>query len=148
MTNPFEIRILAAKRLEEAEILLNNGKFEGAFYLAGYSIELTLKAKICEHLDVPNLFASSEQGKPFLANLRKAVKIHNLETLFTFSGLANKLDIKKSGDQDFSKLFGLIVCWNEDARYSTPTDISEISTRKIIEFLKAKNGLLAWITQN
>lgn len=56
MTNPKEIKDLAKQRLTEAEILLKNGMCDGAFYLAGYSVELTLKAKICERLGIPNLF--------------------------------------------------------------------------------------------
>jgi HEPN domain-containing protein len=46
--NPGQIRQLAYERLEEAQILAQNGKYDGAFYLAGYSIELMLKAKVCE----------------------------------------------------------------------------------------------------
>lgn len=56
MTNPEEIKKLAFQRLKEAEILYKNEMYDGAFYLAGYSVELILKAKICERLGIPNLF--------------------------------------------------------------------------------------------
>lgn len=45
MTNPSEIIKLAWQRLQEAEILYSNNMHDGAFYLAGYSVELMLKAK-------------------------------------------------------------------------------------------------------
>lgn len=61
MTNPPEIIKLAWQRLNEAEILCNNKMFDGAFYLAGYSVELMFKAKICDRLGIPNLF--DEQHK-------------------------------------------------------------------------------------
>ena len=46
MENIHEILKLATERLEEAQILYENNKPDGAFYLAGYSVELTLKAKV------------------------------------------------------------------------------------------------------
>jgi HEPN domain-containing protein len=55
MKNPIEIRELAIQRLAEARILLNNGMCDGAFYLAGYSVELSLKSRICEKFGIPNL---------------------------------------------------------------------------------------------
>jgi HEPN domain-containing protein len=47
-----EIKDIAFERLQEAAILCDNEKYDGAFYLAGYAIELMLKAKICERFDV------------------------------------------------------------------------------------------------
>ena len=95
MTNPQEIKSLAKQRLKEAEILYENGMFDGAFYLAGYSVELTLKAKICEKLGIPNLFdetnldTNSIKG---IGEIRKTLKTHNLFTLLIFSGLKVKFD--------------------------------------------------------
>jgi len=97
MTNPQEIKSLAKQRLKEAEILYENGMFDGAFYLAGYSVELTLKAKICEKLGIPNLFdetnldTNSIKG---IGEIRKTLKTHNLFTLLIFSGLKIKFDDK------------------------------------------------------
>jgi len=60
MKNPKEIFRIAESRISEANILLAAGYYDGAFYLAGYSIEMALKAKICLHLDIPNLFEDSK----------------------------------------------------------------------------------------
>jgi hypothetical protein len=35
---------LARARVKEAEILINAGEFDGAYYLAGYALECALKA--------------------------------------------------------------------------------------------------------
>ncbi len=59
MINPQEIEKLAWQRLEEAKILYENKMFDGAFYLAGYSVELMLKSKICNRMGIPNLFYTS-----------------------------------------------------------------------------------------
>lgn len=90
MTNPKEIKELALQRLKEADVLFQNKMCDGAFYLAGYSVELILKAKICERLGIPNLFdekntdANSIEG---IGEIRKPLKTHNLFTLLIFSGL-------------------------------------------------------------
>jgi len=81
-----EITKLATERLEEAQILYENKKPDGAFYLAGYSVELTLKAKICERFGIPNLFREAEANKDAssdtdfrgISDLRKLLKTHNL----------------------------------------------------------------------
>ena len=52
MNSNIEIRQLAEERLKDAQVLLANERHEGAFYLAGYAVELTLKAKVCtQYLD-------------------------------------------------------------------------------------------------
>lgn len=48
MKNLKDIQELADWRLEEADYLCKGGYFDGAFYLAGYAVELYLKAKIAE----------------------------------------------------------------------------------------------------
>lgn len=98
MSNPEEIKKLAHLRLREAALLCDNTLLDGAFYLAGYSVELMLKAKICERLGVPNLFDESggdsqEQRELWkIGEIRRAVKVHNLYQLLVYSGLKIKYD--------------------------------------------------------
>src|SRR6266487_2754950 len=101
MTNPQEIIKLAWQRLDEAEILYNNNKYDGAFYLAGYSVELMLKAKICERVGIPNLFDESDVATNAIkgiGEIRKTLKTHNLFTLLIFSGLKIKFDNDKANN--------------------------------------------------
>lgn len=63
MESPQEIQKISEERLAEAFILSQNGKFDGAFYLLGYAVELELKAKICELLKIPNLFSEKHSNK-------------------------------------------------------------------------------------
>jgi HEPN domain-containing protein len=48
-TGGFDYRNGALDRLEEASILLRNGRFEGSVYLAGRAVEGMLRAVIWEH---------------------------------------------------------------------------------------------------
>jgi hypothetical protein len=146
-----EIKQLAQERLEDAKILLVNGRYDSAFYLAGYCVELMLKAKICEHLDLDELFLepNSEQG---LGEIRKIAKTHDFMVLLNLCGLGKKFNLEKSinsqFDQQCSLLFNPTNGWNERVRYKNnfkdPKDVL-----RTISFLKdTKNGLLQWIENN
>ncbi len=105
MRNPQEIKNLARQRVQEAEILYKNGMCDGAFYLAGYSVELMLKAKICERLGIPNLFDESDatvNSLKGIGEIRKTLKTHNLFTLLIFSCLKVKFDTDTVTNKDLA----------------------------------------------
>jgi hypothetical protein len=149
MNSSEEIKQLAQERLEDALILLANRRFDGAFYLAGYSVELTLKAKICKHLDIDNLFATSNMEG--VGEIRRVAKVHDFAILFNLCGLGNQLKNAMSLDRQFKNNCSLLFQsdgWNESVRYKTghktPSDVT-----RVINFLTdTQNGLLQWIENN
>ena len=157
MKSPTQIKQLAWKRFSEASILADNQKYDGAFYLLGYSIELMLKAKICEHLAVPNLFDESckIQG---MGVVRKAAKTHDIPTLFILSGLRAKFDEAKSYEQTLMTISMLLFdesgkcVWNEQKRYelsdSQSQDNRAVLALELINLLSGEGGLLKWIENN
>ena len=42
-----DLHAIAAARLNDAKVLLENERTDGAGYICGYAIELALKARIC-----------------------------------------------------------------------------------------------------
>lgn len=149
MIDPAEIKKLAKERLSEAEILYNNQKCDGAFYLAGYSVELMFKAKICEQLGIPNLFDEKDNSIQGIGEIRRAVKTHNLYTLLIFSGLKVKFDIGKAKDKNLMKANSLLFGnWDENVRYKPCGSMVAKDVGELISLLKGKNGLLQWIEQN
>jgi hypothetical protein len=146
MTNPSEIIKLAWQRLQEAEILYSNNMHDGAFYLAGYSVELMLKAKICERLGIPNLFDESDKTANAIegiGEIRKAVKTHNLFTLLIFSGLKVKFDNSKATNKTLAKTNSLLFsAWDESARYKPCGHFKPSDVNKLINLLKDQNGIL------
>ncbi len=115
MTSPSEIIKLAWQRVQEAEILYANNMHDGAFYLAGYSVELMLKAKICERLGIPNLFDETDKNANAIegiGEIRKAVKTHNLFTLLIFSGLKIKFDNDKTPAEYLRKQIHYCCAWD------------------------------------
>lgn len=152
MRNPTEIRNLALQRLREAEILYQNHQYDGAFYLAGYSLELTLKAKICDRLGIPNLFDEKDANTNSIkgiGEIRKTLKTHNLFTLLIFSGLKIKFDNEKATNIELAKANSLLFnAWDENARYKPCGHILDKDVEKLIHLLSQPNGILTWIEQN
>lgn len=152
MTNPEEIRKLAIQRLREAQVLYRNGLCDGAFYLAGYSVELMLKAKICVRLGIPNLYdetnedANSIRG---IGEIRKTLKTHNLFTLLIFSGLKIKFDEDKASNKELAIANSLLFnAWDENARYKPCGFMKPLDVEKLINLLTADKGILKWIEEN
>lgn len=152
MTSPQEIRKLAKQRLEEAEILFKAGKCDGAFYLAGYSVELTLKAKICDRLGIPNLFDETDPTSNSIAGIgeiRKALKTHNLFILLIFSGLKDQFNKDKATNIHLAIANSLLFrSWNENARYKPCGHMANKDVEKMITLLSEDNGFLSWIENN
>ncbi len=138
-----EIRDLADLRLEEAKLLHNNGFHDGAIYLAGYAVELMLKAKICEALEIPNFFhEDSDVDRKIL----RTFKTHDLEGLITLSGLKRKFQIAKLNNDDLSDNWNTICEWSENYRYCVR---GTCEPRQATNFLNAiidsTNGFKTWI---
>lgn len=157
MKNPAEIKKLAATRLEEAEILCKEGYWDGAFYLAGYSIELTLKARICEKLEIDNLFDDSDKKDENINAIRTKFKTHDISQLLIFCGLFKKLQREKIHNSILMKTYADFIApsnkdnkWSEQVRYSFAIggQLKRIFVQSFITLLKDQQGLLEWIKNN
>jgi len=155
MKTPNDIIDIAMKRLEEATILCDEGLFDGAFYLAGYSIELMLKAKICDRFDVDNLFDESYCGIPNISKVRNAVKLHDINLLLVFSGLRKKLNVEKMKPENndvlektIAKLVDAKNGWSEQSRYQPIGSQNGDEVKELISLLLDEKGLIQWIQKN
>lgn len=138
MTNPTDIRQLADLRIEEAENLNQVGYPDGAFYLAGYAVELYLKAKICENLNLPTFYT---QYAP-RTDLSKTFLIHNLDRLILLSGLLPKFEAEKINDPIFRVHWLKIELWSEKSRY----DLQGVHlARETTEFIESVKIITQWI---
>src|SRR6266705_7021678 len=76
-----EFQQLAQVRLEEAKALLDLGKWDGAYYLAGYAVELALKACIIKTLMATDAFPDKEFSKNcYTHSIEKLVALATLES--------------------------------------------------------------------
>src|SRR5437763_1950210 len=93
-------RQVALVRLQDASVLLEQNRFSGAIYLAGYSLECLLKWAVTEKRDCLYLPADLET--------------HDLSTLLIEAGLRPALMRKRELRTVFS---GLAESWGPRLRY-------------------------------
>jgi len=128
---------LAEVRIGEAEVLLNQGKTDGAYYLAGYSVECGLKAclsKLTNQGDFP--------PKP---NSIRDYYSHAIETLLKTAGLTAQRDADSAADPDLEVNWGVVKDWTEESRYERKTQAE--AQQLIAAITDAAHGVLPWIKQ-
>ena len=106
--NRKELQSLAEARLKDAQTLFDHGRFDGAYYLAGYAIECALKACIAKKTkrhDFPD--------KDFAHN----VYTHDVSTLLRLSGLESELRSQFRTEPKLEARWGVVKGWNEKSRY-------------------------------
>src|SRR4051794_11351182 len=99
---------LSNSRIEEANILCKEGCFSGAYYMAGYSVELALKAVICKAFKSETI-----PDKNFVSSLHS----HKLVELMNLSGLKFKFENDKKGSPELESFWSIVTKWNENSRY-------------------------------
>jgi HEPN domain-containing protein len=129
-----DLRARAQAKLDDAIILLQNRRFSNAYYLAGYAIELGLKACVAAQIT-----AETIPDKEFL----KGILNHQFPKLIGLAGLAQALKDEQDRDQVFAANWAIASEWEPDSRYE---DKDAMSTQL---FIKAINdpttGVLRWI---
>lgn len=136
-----DIETLSNIKLEEAICLLKNNLFQGSYYLAGYSVELILKARICKNLDIEHFYSSK------LKHGDKAFFNHDLGQLLTLSGLRTKFEAECLTNIDLKLNWNNICLWSEGKRYESCTTQKD-AEKYIDSITNNKNGFLKWIKQN
>lgn len=132
-----DLQQLATSRIREARQLLQTNNFSGAYYLAGYTIELGLKACIARktrRYDFPELNVVRDS---FTHDLKKLVKIAGLET---------NLNQQIGSDATFATNWAIVKDWDVESRYRnfTQTQAEEI----IYSITSRRSGILRWIRQH
>lgn len=131
-----DLQELARLRLREAEALYRSRLYDGCVYLAGYAVELALKARICRLLRLPD-YPSGEIARLF--------KVHDLEHLKLLAGLSTEIDVKKNKElfDNWSKA----IDWSPEQRYDPPGKYDAAAAKIILNGLTAKpNGVFTWLT--
>ena len=63
MINKKELRKIAKAKLKDAELLYQHKRYDSAYYLVGYAVELALKAKNLSHLKVGRISSDRKISK-------------------------------------------------------------------------------------
>jgi HEPN domain-containing protein len=126
-----ELRELAEARLREAETLIEAGHFSGSYYLAGYAVELGLKACISKQFKADTI--------PERALVDKIYK-HDLAQLLELAGLKASLN---SASKRLEENWQVAKNWTSAARY---TQFDEDRAAELLAALtEERDGVMPWI---
>jgi len=133
--NRDKLRSLAADRIEEGRVLLENRLWTGAYYMTGLAVECALKSclasEVREH-DFPD--------KQFVTSMY----VHNLGRLFQLNGaLWVALQIDMQTDPKLRANWSTVKDWDDNKRYDI---VEELEARALHEAAsEAASGVMEWI---
>jgi len=126
-----ELIKIAEERLKDAEALLAAGRYDGAIYLGGYVIELTLKSRICKVLRWKGFPQTRSEFQKY-----QSFKTHDLDVLLSLSGAEDKI---KTG---YLAEWSAVATWDPEARYNPIGSASKSDAELLIESAKKLMGAL------
>lgn len=125
---------LAEVRIAEAKALLDVGLWDGAYYLAGYAVECSLKACIAK-LTKADDFPDKEKAN--------RAWNHKLDTLLEVTDLVTARDTEGAANPKFEAYWRVALKWKEDARYRLTPQLEAESLYLAIN--DPTDGVLRWI---
>jgi HEPN domain-containing protein len=131
----------AKHRMDDARALFNATRWRGAMYLAGYSLECLLKAKLMRMLGCNHLLELDDELKARrLLAADATVFTHQLRLLL---GLTQRPDQLRQNQAEWG-LFNLVNLWIPAWRYSA--DLSNVDDAR--DFLQAVEIISRWVENN
>jgi hypothetical protein len=137
MLSKADLEALAAVRLADAAFLQQVGRSSSAYYLAGYAVELALKACIAKAFQ-PNVIPD----KAFLTG----IYTHSLEQLFGLAGLAQQFKAECTADPQLAAAWGVASKWTEESRYELWDCISASNLLGAIG--DPNHGVFQWVKKH
>jgi hypothetical protein len=126
---------LAEERLTEAKILLDAGKWDSAYYLAGYAVELALKACIIKTLMATDAFPA--------IGFSRSCYTHDVGKLVELARLEIALNAATAADPKLKSNWELAEEWSEEGRYQRVDQAdAELLYTAVAE---SSHGVLPWM---
>jgi hypothetical protein len=137
MITKADLEALAHARLEDATVLLQNGRSSSAYYLAGYAVELALKACIAKSFQ-PNVIPDKE--------FVNAIYSHKLESLLGTAGLLPEFKTDSQADPQLAAAWGIASKWTESSRYDLWDSIA--AGNLIAAIADPQHGVYQWVKKH
>lgn len=128
-----ELQRLADEKLADAEFLCSAGRFSNAYYLAGYAVEIGLKAVIARQI------AAETLPDPRFV---RSIYTHALTELVVAAGMTSDLKARAQTDPLLNRNWATVIGWSEAARYR---QWDGASAQAMIEAVGSTHGVLPWI---
>jgi len=133
--NRADLQQLAEARLLDAQILLEAGRLDGAYYLLGYVVECALKSCITKQFGL-NEVPDKKLVDDFYT--------HDLKKLLKIAGLSSELASKSRMDASFETNWTTIQDWRETTRYNI--GVAEQDVRSLLDaVVNIDSGVLTWL---
>jgi hypothetical protein len=132
-----DLEALATLRLDDPQLPLQAGKASSAYYLAGYAVELGIKAVIAKSF-LPNTIPD----KTFVTNIYK----HDLAELISHAGLLTQLKVDALVDPHFGTAWGIVSKWNEASRYAMWDAIT--AHLLVSAIAEPQHGVFQWLKKH
>jgi HEPN domain-containing protein len=129
---------MAEKRLIDARILLEQGRYSGSYYLCGYVVECGLKACIAKQ--------TKKYDFPSKPHVIKDIYTHDLDLLVKHAGLKLNLDKDLKKQPKLQLNWAIVKDWTEESRYEPHTRKEAKSLYDAISH--KKYGVFKWISQH
>lgn len=133
--NRTDFQQLTEIRLRDAEVLLHQGCFDGAYYLLGYVVECALKACISRQ--------TKEHDFPPDRKAVEAIYKHNPNDLLKASSLESKHDQARVANAAFDANWKVVQVWSEQSRYDQGR--SEQEVQDFFSAVVGDEGVLPWL---
>jgi hypothetical protein len=135
--NRKDFQALSDIRLNEAKALLAAGFPEGAYYLAGYSVECALKSCIAKR--------TQQHDFPDKRLVDKSYT-HDVEKLLDAAGLSDSLRNDLAKNEGLKLNWETVREWSEQSRYEKKPAQAATALLKAIE--DREGGLLPWVLKH
>ncbi len=122
MLAAIEVKRLATARLRDAEALHAAGRYDGAVYMCGYSVELALKARICRTLKWSGFPEKDAEFKGL-----GSLKVHDLDALLRFTGRERAVKTQLLAE------WSAVSAWNPEARYKPIGSANQTDARLMLD---------------
>ena len=129
-----DLQSLAEIKFKDAVLLLQHQRYCNAYYLAGYSVELALKACIAKQIRKEEI---PDKG------LIDKVFTHEYSKLVGLAGLSAELTNNQNLDHEFQAYWGIVAEWSPNYRYAI---VEATSAELLLTAIgNPDHGVLQWI---
>jgi hypothetical protein len=118
-------------------LLSAQGKPDGAYYLAGYAVECSLKACIAKLTNQYDFAPKPKSIHDYYS--------HEIEKLVKTAGLTAQRDADAAADPEMEANWLVIKDWSEESRYERKTNAQ--AQQLISAITDPAHGVLPWINQ-
>ena len=124
-----ELRKIAQARLRDAEVLFRAKRYDGAFYLCGYALEVALKARVCTSLRWQEFPATAGEFQGLTS-----FRTHDLDILLLLSGREQQVR------SNHTAAWAVVVKWEPESRYRPIGSATRQQTQDMIDTVKRIMG--------